>query len=109
LALYKHTNQQVAALNNWKTSWPANKTIPLLPPISHLSAGTTLHQLSLTQPLAEKKSDFNYLQSNFFSLVFFSPLSRSSSYWFFVGCFITAVELLVFQVTAAISQQLCLN
>jgi hypothetical protein len=49
LELYNHTNHQVAALNIYETSWPAYKdvlaymTLPLLPPLAHLAADTTLY------------------------------------------------------------------
>jgi hypothetical protein len=49
LEFYNHTNHQLAAHNIWETSWPAYidvlafMSLPLLPPLAHLAADTTLY------------------------------------------------------------------
>jgi hypothetical protein len=55
LELDNHTNHQVAAHSIWETSWPAYidvlayVTLPLLPPLAHLAAGTTLYGSQLLE------------------------------------------------------------
>jgi hypothetical protein len=90
------TNLQVAALNTWKTSWSANKAIPLLPPISHLSAGTTLHRLS--NPSQKRSLILITCKALSFLWFFFSPLCHSISYWFFCSLLFFSSGIIIFSI-----------
>ena len=81
MKLYNHTNHQVAAHNIWETSWPAYKALPLLPDLTQLSAGTTLHRISLSQ-LLEQEVGSQLLKCNpFLCLILFTAYHHSRRYW----------------------------
>ena len=96
LELYKYTNQQVAALNNWDTSWPVNIAISLLSPLSHLAAGTTLHQWSLSQLLVESSLISIACRTITFDWFFCSRFYHSNRViCFSLHCFFNLFELIV--------------